>query len=151
MSSFKQEFWVGIFVLAGVLSLFFASFQVSGMADLFSRPGYEVYAKFDNIGSLRPRAAVSASGVLVGRVASIGYDAQDYKAQVKLTIDNNYQFPSDSLVSIHTSGLLGEQYLHIEPGAEDSYLLAGDFFYNTESAIVLENLVSTIMGAIVDK
>ena len=150
MYSAKQEISVGLFVILGILALFFTSFQVSGMTDLLTRPGYAVYANFDNIGSLRPRAAVSAGGVLVGRVKSIGYDNEKFLARVELTINDEFRFPSDSVASIHTSGLLGEQYISIDPGAEDDAIGPGGYFYNTESALVLENLINAIVGAVTE-
>jgi phospholipid/cholesterol/gamma-HCH transport system substrate-binding protein len=104
-----------------------------------------VTAKFDNIGGLKPKAAVKSSGVVVGRVESIGFDDKTYQARVRLSMDKRYAFPKDSSLKILTSGLLGEQYIGIEAGADAANLAEGDAISTTQSAVVLENLISQFL------
>ena len=106
---------------------------------------YPVSAKFDNIGGLKPRAAVKSAGVVVGRVESINFDDKSYQASVNLAMEGRYIFPKDSSLKILTSGLLGEQYIGIEPGALDKTLAAGDTITQTQSALVLETLISQFL------
>ncbi|TAL74141.1 MAG: outer membrane lipid asymmetry maintenance protein MlaD, partial [Burkholderiaceae bacterium] len=109
------------------------------------QPTYRLTAKFDNIGGLKPKAAVKSSGVVVGRVESIGFDDKTYQALVNLSMDSRYVFPRDSSLKILTSGLLGEQYIGIEAGADAKMLAPGDTVTNTQSAVVLENLISQFL------
>jgi phospholipid/cholesterol/gamma-HCH transport system substrate-binding protein len=106
---------------------------------------YTVSAKFDNIGGLKRQAAVKSSGVVVGRVESVTFDDQSYRAKVTLSLQSRYQFPKDSSLKILTSGLLGEQYIGIEAGAADKNLQDGDQIQATQSAVVLENLISQFL------
>ncbi len=108
-------------------------------------PGYKVLARFDNIGGLKPRAAVKSAGVVVGRVESIGFDDKTFQATVTLHMQADVQFPKDSSAKILTSGLLGEQYIGIEPGGDEKNLAEGDRIKSTQSAIVLENLISQFL------
>ena len=106
---------------------------------------YTVMARFDNIGGLKPRAAVKSAGVVVGRVDSISFDDTNYQARVRLALDSRFVFPKDSSLKILTSGLLGEQYIGIEPGGDEKNLAAGDVISTTQSAVVLENLISQFL------
>jgi phospholipid/cholesterol/gamma-HCH transport system substrate-binding protein len=104
-----------------------------------------VSAKFDNIGGLKPKAAVKSAGVVVGRVEGITFDDKSFQARVTLAMDPHYAFPKDSSLKILTSGLLGEQYIGIEAGADAKNLVAGDTISTTQSAVVLENLISQFL------
>lgn len=140
------EISVGIFVILGVLALLFVSMQAANLGDFsFNTKTYEVTANFDNIGGLKPRAAVKSAGVVVGRVHSITLDPQTYQAKVTLDMDSRYQFPDDTSAQILTSGLLGEQYIGLLAGADDKNLQNGSKIERTQSAIVLENLISQVM------
>lgn len=140
------EFAVGLFVAVGLAGLAMLALQVSGLASLGTPPGYQLTAHFNNVGGLRERAPVKAGGVTVGRVTAIDYDQRTYTARVTLTIDPEYdEFPLDTSASIHTSGLLGEQFVSFEPGGDMDYLGDGDTIEFTESAIVLERLIGQFM------
>jgi phospholipid/cholesterol/gamma-HCH transport system substrate-binding protein len=115
------------------------------MSSLSFQATYPVKLKFDNIGGLKPRAPVKSAGVTVGRVASIGFDTNSYQALVTLDIDKQYQFPKDTSAKILTAGLLGEQYIGLEPGGDSEMLKAGDTITMTQSAIVLENLIGQFL------
>lgn len=141
----SMDVLVGCFVLAGILALFFLAVRVSAGGSANVRGGYELEALFDNIGGLKPRAAVRSAGVVVGRVTDITLDPQTYQAKVHLEMDPRYQFPKDSSLKIMTSGLLGEQYLGMEPGADTEELQDGDKIELTQSAILLENLISQFL------
>ena len=106
---------------------------------------YGVVARFDNIGGLKPRAAVKSAGVVVGRVESIGFDDRTYQASVALQLQEKFKFPKDSSAKILTAGLLGEQYIGIEPGGNEKNLAPGDVITQTQSAVVLENLISQFL------
>lgn len=145
MQRSKSDIWVGLFVLIGVAALLFLALQSANLLSLNFQPTYRLTAKFDNIGGLKPKAAVKSSGVVVGRVESIGFDDKTYQALVNLSMDSRYVFPRDSSLKILTSGLLGEQYIGIEAGADAKMLAAGDTVTNTQSAVVLENLISQFL------
>ncbi|HXE21504.1 MAG TPA: outer membrane lipid asymmetry maintenance protein MlaD [Rhodoferax sp.] len=145
MQRSKSDIWVGLFVLIGVAALLFLALQSANLLSLNFQPTYRLTAKFDNIGGLKPKAAVKSSGVVVGRVESIGFDDKTYQALVNLSMDSRYAFPKDSSLKILTSGLLGEQYIGIEAGADAKMLTAGDTVTNTQSAVVLENLISQFL------
>ncbi|UGQ46523.1 outer membrane lipid asymmetry maintenance protein MlaD [Massilia endophytica] len=136
------DLWVGLFVVAGVAALMFLALKAGNMSTLSFAKTYEITAKFDNIGSLKPQAAVKASGVVVGRVSRIVFDDKSYKASVTLDMEEAYKFPKDSSAKILTSGLLGEQYIGIEAGGEETNLKAGDRIARTQSAAVLEDLIN---------
>jgi phospholipid/cholesterol/gamma-HCH transport system substrate-binding protein len=104
-----------------------------------------VTAKFDNIGGLKPRAPVRSAGVMVGRVTSIALDPKSFQGLVTMELDKGVQFPRDSSAKILTSGLLGDQYIGIEPGYDEKQLVAGDVIRQTQSAVVLENLISQFL------
>ena len=136
---------VGAFVLLGILALLFMALQVSNLSGVANGSTYEVKAYFDNIGGLKPRAAVKSAGVVVGRVRAIQFDDQQYQALVMLDLDVRYRFPKDSSIKILTSGLLGDNYIGLEPGAEAEMLKANDRIRMTQSAVVLENLISQFL------
>lgn len=146
MQRSKTDVWVGLFVIAGAVALSFLALQAANLLQVrWNTQSYQVSAHFDNIGGLKPRAAVRSSGVLVGRVDSIVYDDTLYRAKVVLELDSQYKFSRDSALKILTSGLLGDQYIGLEPGYEDENLKNGDTITATQSAIVLENLISAFM------
>lgn len=145
MQRSKNDVWVGLFVLVGALALLFLALQSANLLSLNFERGYLVTAKFDNIGGLKPKAAVKSSGVVVGRVESIGFDDKTFQARVRLAMDKRYAFPKDSSLKILTSGLLGEQYIGIEAGADSANLAEGDVISTTQSAVVLENLISQFL------
>jgi phospholipid/cholesterol/gamma-HCH transport system substrate-binding protein len=139
------DFWVGLFVVLGFVALLFLALKAGNMNAMSFQPTYPVKLKFDNIGGLKPRAPVKSAGVTVGRVGSIGFDQNTYQALVTIDIDKQYQFPKDSSAKILTSGLLGEQYIGLEPGGDDQMLKSGDTISMTQSAVVLENLIGQFL------
>ena len=145
MGRSKNDIWVGLFVILGLAALVFLALQSANLLSLSFERGYVVTAKFDNIGGLKPKAAVKSSGVVVGRVESIGFDDKTFQARVRLSMDKRYAFPKDSSLKILTSGLLGEQYIGIEAGADEKNLAAGDTITSTQSAVVLENLIGQFL------
>jgi phospholipid/cholesterol/gamma-HCH transport system substrate-binding protein len=145
MQRSRNDVWVGLFVLIGVAALLFLALQAANLLSLNFQTRYRVSAKFDNIGGLKPRAAVKSAGVVVGRVESIAFDDKSFQALVTLGLDSRYAFPKDSNLKILTSGLLGEQYIGVEAGADEKNLVAGDTIKSTQSAVVLENLISQFL------
>ena len=141
MQRSKNDVWVGLFVLIGAAALLFLALQAANLLNLSFQSTYRIEARFDNIGGLKPKAAVKSGGVVVGRVESITFDDKSFQARVSLAMESRYQFPRDSSLKILTSGLLGDQYIGIEAGAEDKNLASGDVITTTQSAIVLENLI----------
>jgi len=134
-----------MFVLVGAVAILFMALQSANLLTLSFQKTYPVIAKFDNIGGLKPKAAVKSAGVVVGRVDSIAFDDKSFRAKVTLALEKRYVFPKDSSLKILTSGLLGDQYLGIEAGADENNLAAGDVVSSTQSAIVLENLISQFL------
>ena len=146
MQRSNKDPWVGLFVVIGAAALLFLSLKAANLLTLsFTDNSYTVAARFDNIGGLKPRAAVKSAGVVVGRVESIGFDDTHYQANVRLSLDKRYVFPKDSSLKILTSGLLGEQYIGIEAGSADKNLASGDLITTTQSAVVLENLIAQFL------
>jgi phospholipid/cholesterol/gamma-HCH transport system substrate-binding protein len=139
------ETFVGIFVLLGLLGLVFLALKAANLGSFSSGDSYSLTARFDNIGGLKVRAPVKSAGVTVGRVAAITLDSKRYQGLVRLEIHRDVQFPTDSSARILTSGLLGDQYLGIEPGAQEKSLAAGDEIKQTQSAVVLESLISQFL------
>ncbi len=139
------DLWVGLFVLLGAGALFFLAMKAGNMSSLTFDKTYVVTSKFDNIGGLKPRAPVKSAGVVVGRVADISFDDAKFQATVTLNLESRYKFPKDSSAKILTSGLLGEQYIGLEPGGDTRLLQGGDKITMTQSAIVLENLISQFL------
>jgi phospholipid/cholesterol/gamma-HCH transport system substrate-binding protein len=141
----KNDIWVGIFVLIGAAAILFLAMQAANLLSLNFQSTYKVVAKFDNVGGLKPKAAVRSGGVVVGRVEAIAFDDKIFQARVTLDLESRYSFPKDSSLKILTSGLLGEQYIGVEAGADDKMLVAGDTINTTQSAVVLENLISQFL------
>ena len=145
MQRSKNDVWVGLFVLIGAAALLFLALQSANLLSLSFQSSYKVNARFDNIGGLKPQTAVKSAGVVVGRVESITFDDKSFQADVTLALQSRYSFPKDSSLKILTSGLLGEQYIGIEAGADEKNLQAGDRISATQSAVVLENLISQFL------
>ena len=145
MDKFKFDVWVGIFVAIGVISLLGLAMKVGNLTTNDIRETYSVKAHFENIGGLKPRAPVKASGVVVGRVKSISFDTEKYVAIVKIDIDTRYIFPTDTFANIYTAGLLGEQYIGLEAGGDMNNLAEGDRITQTQDAVVLEKLISQFL------
>ena len=139
------DVWVGLFVLLGALAVMFLALKVGNMSSMSFGPSYTVIARFDNIGGLKPRAPVKSAGVVVGRVESIAFNDKTFQAQVTMRMQGEVQFPKDSSAKILTSGLLGEQYIGLEPGGDEKNFVEGDRIKSTQSAIVLENLISQFL------
>jgi len=140
-----MDLWVGIFVALGIAATVFISLQVANLASSTSGVTYQVTADFSNIGGLKVRAPVKSAGVVVGRVTGISLDTQTYMAIVTIDIEQRYNFSTDTSASILTSGLLGEQYIGLESGAEMDMLQDGDRLMLTSSAMVLESLIGEFM------
>ena len=146
MSTRVIEIIVGLFVAAGLAAFFMLAMQVSNLTSFSGDNGYHVNASFENIGGLQVRSPVKAGGVTVGRVVAIKYDNKSYQADVTLQIEQAFnRFPVDTSASILTAGLLGEQYIGLQPGAEEEYLKDGDKLQITESAMVLERLIGQFL------
>ncbi len=145
MQRSKNDVWVGLFVLVGAAAILFLALQSANLLTLSFQKDYTVNAKFDNVGGLKPKAAVRSAGVVVGRVEKIVFDDKSFQARVTLAIESRYTFPKDSSLKILTSGLLGEQYLGLEPGADEKTLVAGDTITSTQSAMVLESLIGQFL------
>lgn len=145
MNRAKIDLWVGIFVALGLGALFFLAMKVGNLNGTPIVNPYHVTASFDNIGGLKARAPIKSAGVVVGRIESIMLDKVTYKAVVKMQLDSRYSFPRDTFATINTSGLLGEQYIGLDAGGDMENLKAGDTIRKTQSAIVLEKLISQFM------
>jgi phospholipid/cholesterol/gamma-HCH transport system substrate-binding protein len=145
MSTEKTDWWVGLFVLLGGIALAFLALRAANLSSFSFAPTYTLTANFDNIGGLKVRAPVKSAGVVVGRVSSISLDKETYKAIVHLDMEKGFLFPLDSSAKILTSGLLGEQYIGLEAGGEDQNLANDGTIQYTQSAIVLETLISQFL------
>ena len=145
MQRSKNDLWVGLFVLIGALAILFLALQSANLLSLNFDSTYALTARFDNIGGLKPRAAVKSAGVVVGRVESITFDDKTFQASVHMALQSKYAFPKDSSLKILTAGLLGEQYVGVEAGADEKLLIAGDVIKQTQSAVVLENLIAQFL------
>ncbi|MCK9283279.1 MAG: outer membrane lipid asymmetry maintenance protein MlaD [Rhodocyclaceae bacterium] len=145
MNRATLDLWVGFFVAIGLVALGFLALKVGNLSGSTGGETYMVQAKFDNIGGLKVRAAVKSAGVVVGRVSEIKFDAENYVAMVSMQIDTRYRFPRDTFATINTSGLLGEQYVGFDVGGDTEVLKAGDTIKKTQSAVVLEKLISQFM------
>jgi phospholipid/cholesterol/gamma-HCH transport system substrate-binding protein len=139
------ETLVGLFVLLGLLGLVFLALKAANLTSFGTSQGYAVTARFDNIGGLKPRSPIRSAGVTVGRVTSIALDPKTFEGVVSMEIDATVQFPKDSSAKILTAGLLGDQYIGIEPGSSDENLAAGGRITQTQSAVVLENLIGQLV------
>ncbi|HEY2337092.1 MAG TPA: outer membrane lipid asymmetry maintenance protein MlaD [Burkholderiales bacterium] len=145
MNRTSIDLWVGIFVVAGLAGLLFLALKVGNLASFSSSQSYEVKAKFSNIGGLKVRAPVKSAGVVVGRIAEIRFDNESFEAVVTMNLDQQYKFPRDTTAKILTSGILGEQYVGLEAGGDAKMLEAGGTLRLTQSAVVLENLISQFL------
>ncbi|MFG6465407.1 outer membrane lipid asymmetry maintenance protein MlaD [Roseateles sp. BYS87W] len=147
MQSSRYDAWVGFFVLLGGAALLFLALKAGNLLSLNFDDTYQVSARFDNIGGLKARAAVKSAGVVVGRVESISFDDKTFQAKVVINLQKGTLFPKDSSAKILTAGLLGEQYIGLEPGADEKNLAAGDLIRQTQSAVVLENLIGQFINS----
>ncbi len=146
MNTRLVEITVGAFMAAGLVALFFLAMQVSNLASISGDDGYEVKAYFNNIGGLKVRSPVSMSGVRIGRVVDIRYDQKSYEALVTMRIEESYdKIPEDTIAKIYTSGLLGEQYVGLDPGGSLENLEQGSEITMTQSALVLEEIIGQFL------
>jgi phospholipid/cholesterol/gamma-HCH transport system substrate-binding protein len=145
MSRTKLDLWVGFFVIIGMGALLFLALKVGNVASANFEETYVLRAQFENIGGLKVRAPVKSAGVLVGRVTNIGFDSESYRANVTFSVDTRYKFPRDTIATILTSGLLGEQYMGLEPGGDSETLKDGETLQITQSAVLLEKLIGQFM------
>src|SRR3989338_4066089 len=132
--------------MIGAAAILFLALQAANLLNLSFQSTYRITAKFDNVGGLKPKGAVRSGGVVVGRVESLVFDDKAFQASVTLALESRYAFPKDSSLKILTSGLLGEQYIGIEAGSSEKNLVAGDTISSTQSAVVLENLISQFLN-----
>jgi phospholipid/cholesterol/gamma-HCH transport system substrate-binding protein len=139
------DLWVGIFVVMGFVALIFLALRVGNLASFSTGQTYKIEGKFGNIGGLKVRAPVKSAGVVVGRVVDVRFDNESYEAVVLMDIEQAYQFPRDTTAKILTSGILGEQYVGLEAGGDAKMLAGGDRLRLTQSAVVLENLISQFL------
>lgn len=135
------DFWVGIFVVAGIAAMVMLAMKVGNLGTYNVSETYQLNAYFSNIGGLKSKASVRSAGVLVGRVTGITLDPERYEARVTVSMDKRYEFPKDTFANILTSGLLGEQYIGLMPGGDSEMLKNGDTIKKTQSAVVLEDLI----------
>jgi len=145
MNRSSIDLWVGVFVAIGMVALLFLAMKVGNLASFSTAQTYQIQAKFANIGGLKVRAPIKSAGVVVGRVAEVRFDNESYEAVVTMNIDSRYQFPRDTAAKILTSGLLGEQYIGLEAGGDGLMLKNSDRLRLTQSAVVLENLISQFL------
>lgn len=145
MQKSRHDVWVGLFVMAGAAGVMFLALKAGNLLSINFDETYAVAARFDNIGGLKPRAAVKSAGVVIGRVESINFDDKTFQAKVSMQLQRRFAFPKDSSAKILTAGLLGEQYVGIEPGGNEKNLAPGDVITQTQSAVVLENLISQFL------
>ena len=139
------DLWVGLFVAIGLAALLFLALKVGNLSSTDVGETYAIQARFDNIGGQKVRAPVKSAGVVIGRVGEIRFDAENYTALVSMQIDKRYQFPRDTFATINTSGLLGEQYVGFDVGGDAEMIKAGEVMKKTQSAMVLEKLISQFM------
>ena len=145
MDRTKSDLWVGIFAAISVAALLGLAMKVGNLTTTNIGDTYTVTAAFQNIGGLKPRSPVKSAGVVVGRVDSIQFDGATYEALVTLKLDKRYQFPTDTFANIYTAGLLGEQYIGLEPGGEEEFLKENDRIMQTQDAVVLEKMISQFL------
>ncbi len=139
------DLWVGLFVVAGIVALMILALKVGNFGAYSPKNVYVVSAHFDNIGGLKEQAPVRSSGVVVGRVSGIRFDTKKFDAEVTITMDGKFKFPSDTTAAILTSGILGENYVGLEAGGGDNNLKQGDEIKLTQSAVVLEKIISQFL------
>jgi phospholipid/cholesterol/gamma-HCH transport system substrate-binding protein len=145
------ETLVGMFVLLGMLGLLFLAMKAANLGQVGGGDTYTLHARFDNIGGLKVRAPVRTAGVVVGRVTDIELDGKTYQGVVTMELIRKYQFPKDSSAKILTAGLLGDQYVGMEPGGDDANLSPGETLAQTQSAVVLENLIGQFISGKADE
>lgn len=145
MQRTTMDLWVGLFVILGVGALLILSLKVGNLNTFSVGQGYQLIGNFENIGGLKVRAPVKSSGVVVGRVTDIQFSLETYDAVVTINIDNRYVFPKDTFASILTAGLLGEQYIGLSAGGDDTMLKSGDKIMKTNSAVVLEEMIGRFL------
>ena len=146
MRTRSLELAVGAFLVVGITALFFLAIKVSGLSSELSQPSYKIYAHFQNIGGLTVRSKVTMSGVTIGRVADIELDKKRLNAKVTMEIYNDVnEISTDAVASILTAGLLGEKYIGIVPGADDTFIKNGDEIEQTQSSLVLEDLIGKFL------
>ncbi|MBG6071887.1 MULTISPECIES: outer membrane lipid asymmetry maintenance protein MlaD [unclassified Polaromonas] len=145
MQRSKIDVWVGLFVMVGAAAILFLALQAANLLNLNFQPTYRIMAEFDNVGGLKPKASVRSGGVVVGRIEDISFNDQTFQARVTIDMQSRYVFPKDSSLKILTSGLLGEQYIGIQAGGNEENLAAGDIIRQTQSAVVLENLIGQFL------
>src|SRR3546814_4023669 len=151
MSREKTDFWVGLFGLLGAAALVFLALRAGNLSSFAFAPTYTLTANFDSIGGLKARAPVKSAGVVVGRFGKISFDDKVFQAVVTLNLEEGYQFPKDSSASILTSGLLGEQYVGLSAGSEEDNFADGGKIRYTQSAVVLEQLISQFLYGTAEK
>lgn len=139
------DLWVGVFVVTGIAALMVLALKVGNYSTYNMSDTYQLQVYFTNIGGLKPTASIRSAGVLVGRVAEISLDPERYEAKVTMTVDSRYKFSSDTIAKIQTSGLLGENFIGLMPGAEDKMLKNGEVIKKTQSAMVLEDLIGQFL------
>ena len=141
-----QDTFVGLFVASGIVGLFFLALQVSNLSSFTHQDSYTITARFENSGGLKVKSPVSAAGVKIGQVSAISFDRKTYQSVVKLSIDSQYNtLPEDTTASVFTAGLLGEQYVNLEPGGSDEFLKEGGKIEITQSAIILEKALGQFL------
>jgi len=146
MNTRNLEITVGAFVVLAILAMIMLSLKVSNLASYGAEDNvYEIQAQFENIGGLKVRSPVSAGGVRVGKVADISYNNEQFTAVVTMQLEGAYKFPLDTSASILTAGLLGEQYVGLEPGGDEEYLVQGGEIELTQSALVLERVIGQFL------
>jgi phospholipid/cholesterol/gamma-HCH transport system substrate-binding protein len=145
MNKRQTELMVGLFVVVGLLAIVFLALKAANLASFSLDASYTLQARFDNIGGLKVRAPVKSAGVTVGRVSSITFDNKSFQGLVILEVDRRYQFPADSSAKILTAGLLGDQYIGLEPGGDERNLQPGEPIKMVQSAVVLENLIGQFL------
>lgn len=140
-----QDTLVGLFVASGIAALFFMAMQISNLSIFSNNASYTVVARFENSGGLKVKSPVSIAGVRIGRIGSISIDKTSFESIVKMQIDTQYQLPDDTSASIYTAGLLGEQYINLEPGGSETFILPNGFIDITQSAVVLEEIIGQFL------
>jgi len=146
------QIWVGLFVALGMAALFVLAMKVSNISAFNTGQGYLLKANFENIGGLKVKSPITMAGVVIGRVSSIDFDKNIYEAVVSMNIEPRYDnIPEDTTASIFTAGLLGEQYIGLEPGGSEDVMKEGDVFKLTQSAVVLEKLIGQFLVSKADK
>ena len=143
----QLETLVGTFVLVGMLAILFLALRAANLASFSFESHYPILARFDNVGGLKVHAPVKSAGVTVGSVSGIVFDGTDYRAVVTMQIDKRYEFPVDTDARILTAGLLGDQYVGLNPGSDDKKLHAGETIALAQSAVVLENLIGSLLNS----